>query len=288
MAAVSVMTRRLALDDEVAALDERPERRRDPVSRDVLERYDLRDQLVVAPGGIRLGADDGGQRTLADRLRRQDLVEVAGADGRDAVDLEHGQEDVEDLVLRDPARGLDRDLLPGDARADRVVEPGDLARRLDDGLDVGVVEVEDDLAPGSGRWGDRVGRAPPGPSVPVPARGWAHRGHGGTVAPPSASGRGGVVGKATGRSAGAGVTGAVVTVTGALGRGGGVDPLAPGPAHPPRTAEPEDRDPAARQRLRDHSSSVGCSCVSVLGGGGSGIAGRGRPGGRMTRGRRRW
>ena len=56
-----------ALDHEVAALDEWPQRRRDPVRRDVLERDDLRDHLVVAPGGIRLGADDGGQRSLASR-----------------------------------------------------------------------------------------------------------------------------------------------------------------------------------------------------------------------------
>ena len=88
-------------------------------------------------------------------VRRQDLVEIAGADRRDAVDLEHRQEDVEDLVLRDAARGLDRHLLPGDAGADRVVEAGDLARRLDDGLDVGVVEVEHDLPTGPRRRGDR-------------------------------------------------------------------------------------------------------------------------------------
>ena len=46
------------------------------------------------------------------------------------------------------------------------------------------------------------------------------------------------MGKATGRSAGAGATGAVVTVTGALELAGGTGPLAPGPAHPARTASP--------------------------------------------------
>ena len=148
----------VALDDEVAALDERAEGRGDPVGRRVLERDDLGDHLVVAPGGVRLGADDGGQRALADGRRWQDLVEIAGANGGDPIHLEHGQKDVEDLVLGDPARGLDGDLLASHPGPDRVVEPGDLTGGLDDGLDVGVVEVQDDLPTRSGRRCDRPRR----------------------------------------------------------------------------------------------------------------------------------
>ena len=148
----------VALDDEVASLDERPEGDRDPVGRGVLEGHDLGDQLVVAARGVCLAADHRGQRALADRRGRQDLVEVARANGGHAVDLEDGQEDVEDLVLRDPARGLDGDLLAGHARPDRVVEPGDLAGRLDHGLDVGVVEVEHDLPARARRRRDRAAR----------------------------------------------------------------------------------------------------------------------------------
>ena len=65
-----------------------------------------------------------------------------------------------------------------------------------------------------------------------------------------------------------------------LGAGRGLGPAGSGAGAPAEDGKAEDRDPAACQLL-DHSSSVGCSCVSVLGGAGGGAAGLGRPGGRM-------
>src|SRR5262249_59504606 len=118
---------------------------------DVGHRDDLGDDLVLAAGRIRLASDDGGQRTLAGGGQGHDLVQVAGADRGDTVDLEDGQQDVEDFVLGNPAGGLDRHLLAGHPWSDRVVEAHDLAGRLDHRLDVRIVEVQDDLAATSRR-----------------------------------------------------------------------------------------------------------------------------------------
>ena len=269
----------VALDDEVAALDERPEGYRDPVGRGVLERHDLGDQLVVAARRVGLAADDRRQRALADRRGRQNLVEVARANGGHAVDLEHGQQDVEDLVLRDPARSLDGDLLAGHARSDRVVEPGDLAGRLDNGLDVGVVEVENDLSARARRRRDR-------------ATGRRLRGR-----HPARSGRRRRLGRGDDRH-GPGRRGDRAARRGARGlrsrspspREGRSRPVAagdglvgPGPAHPARTTRPT----IAMRRGASVSIIPPRSAPGRLelgGGGGGGVGIRGRPGARSPGG----
>ncbi len=236
----------------------------------------MSDHLVVAPGGVRLGADDGGERALARGRRRHDLVEIARADGRHAVDLEHRQQDVEDLVLRDPPRRLDRDLLPGDPGTDRVVEPRDLACRLDDGFDVGVVEVENDLPAGAGRSDGTRGRRLGGLASPGggQAGGGAERtGRGGERRGRSLAGcrlrarRG--AGQADRRISGCRCCRRLRRGRRSL-RGGLC--LGPGRTRARATAEDGeayDRDPANRYRL-DHSSSGGASCPSEPGGGGAG------------------
>ena len=153
---------------DVAALDERADRPRDPLGRDVDHRHDLGDHLVVPPPGVGLGPDDRRERPLARGGERDDLVEVPRAHGGDAVHLEHRQQHVEDLVLRDAPRRLHRDLLARHAGADGVVEPHDLAGRLDDGFDVGVVEVQDDLPATRRRRRDRRARRGPGRSAAAP------------------------------------------------------------------------------------------------------------------------
>ena len=288
LAAVSVTIRRLPWTTRLPALDEWPQRRRDPVRRRVLERDDLRDHLVVTPGGVRLGADDGGKRPLARRGRRQDLVEIPRAHGRHAVDLEHREEDVEDLVLRDASRGLDRDLLPRDPGPDRVVEPRDLARRLDDGLDVGIVEVENDLPAGPGRGdrttGRRLGRLTPSGSRQ--AGGSAERrGRGGSRRRRALAGRFGPrrrAGLADRRLSGRRCCRRLWRGRRLLRARPGLRPGGSRAGAPAKDGdEAYDRDPAKRDRL-DHSSSVGDSCPSELGGGaGTGVGTLGRPGDRI-------
>ena len=243
--------------------------------------HDLGDDLVVAPGGVWLGADDGGQRTLADGRRRQDLVEIPGADGRDAIHLEHRQQDVEDLVLGDPARGLDGDLLAGYPGPDRVVEPGDLAGGLDHGLDVGVVEVQDDLPARSGRRRDgprrrrRLGRCSRSWNGQRRGggRGGGRRGGGRRAFPLRASRRtwqGNYPLRCRRRRRRYGHHRGLVRH--------GLASAGSGPGTAAQKGEADNRDPAARDLL-GHSSSVGSSCVSVLGGGaGGGTVTRGRPG----------
>src|SRR5262249_15195068 len=161
---------RLAVRDQRAPRrDEWAQERAQIVDRRVLDGDDLGDDLVGRAGRVRGRAGDRRDGALARTLDADDLVEVPRLDGREAVHLEDGQQDTEHLFLRDAARSLHRNFAADVGRQD-VVEADDLARRLDDGLDIGVVEIEDDEAAslagrdrrGRGRlrgWGRRAGAA---------------------------------------------------------------------------------------------------------------------------------
>src|SRR5437867_1658338 len=123
---------RLAMGDQGAPRrDERPQQRAEVGDRGVLERHDLRDDLVGRATRIGHLADDRRHGPLARALDADDRVEVARLDRREAVHLEDREQDAEHLFLRDPARGLHRHLAAHVWRQ-HVVEADDLARGLED------------------------------------------------------------------------------------------------------------------------------------------------------------
>ena len=109
-----------------------------------LQRDELGDHLVARHTGVELGADDGPRRCLDRALLGDDPPHVAGLHGGEAVDVEDREEDGEDVVHRNAPGGLDGHLLAPRPRSQDVVEDQQFARRLQDDLDVGIVEVEDD------------------------------------------------------------------------------------------------------------------------------------------------
>src|SRR2546428_462851 len=127
---------RLAVGDQrTPRRDEWTQERAQIRDRRVLDRDDLRDDLVRRAGRIGRGADDRRDGALARALDAENLVEVPRLHRREAVHLEDGQQNAEYLFLRDPARGLHGDLA-ADVGRQHVVEADDLAGRLDDGIDV--------------------------------------------------------------------------------------------------------------------------------------------------------
>ena len=144
-----------------AGRDQRAQQRVEIGDRGVPDRHDLRDDLVGRAGRVGRVAHDERHRPLARPLDLDDLVEVAGSHGGEAVHLEDGEQDAEDVLLRDPPRRLDGDLA-ADVRRQHVVEADDLARGVHDRLDVGVVEVQHDEAATLGRRRRRDRGLPPG------------------------------------------------------------------------------------------------------------------------------
>ncbi len=101
-------------------------------------------------------ADDRRHGALAGALDADDLVEIPRFHGGEALHLENREQDTEHFFLGDTARRLHRDLA-ADVGRQHVVEADDLARGLDHGLDVSVVEVEDHEAPALSRRNGRRG-----------------------------------------------------------------------------------------------------------------------------------
>jgi hypothetical protein len=122
---------------------------------DVLERHDLGQDLVARAHRVDVPSDHGPHGRLRCPLAGDDPVEIARAHGGQAVDVEDGQQHVEDVVAGDLAGGLDRDLPPPRLWRQHVVEPHDLGGRLDHDLHVGIVEVENDVAGTRGARGRR-------------------------------------------------------------------------------------------------------------------------------------
>ncbi len=117
---------------------------------DVLQRNELGQDLVPAARRICLASDDRSDRGLGRAFLRDDAIEVTRLDGGQAVDVEDGQQHIEDVVVGDLADGLDRHLSTACRRGQHVVEADDLGGGLDDHLHVGIVEVEHDVARGCG------------------------------------------------------------------------------------------------------------------------------------------
>jgi hypothetical protein len=116
----------------------------------VPQRDELGQDLVAAARGIRFASDHGSDRSLGRALLRDDAIEIARLDGGQAVDVEDGQQHVEDVVGGDLPDGLDRHLPAARRGGQHVVEADDLGGGLDDHLHVGIVEVENDVTRRSG------------------------------------------------------------------------------------------------------------------------------------------
>jgi len=118
---------------------------------DELERHDLGDDLVRREVRAHLPPDDRLHRRLRRALTGDDPVQAAGAHRGEAVDVEDREQHREDLVARDLAHRLDRDLPAARRRREHVVETHDLGGGLDHDLHVGVVEVQHELPRGRAR-----------------------------------------------------------------------------------------------------------------------------------------
>jgi hypothetical protein len=129
-----------------------------------LQRHDLGQHLVARNAG-RLAPDHRADGRLRGALAGNDPVDIARLHRGEPVDVKDRHQQREHLVAPDPADGLQRHLPAAYVGRQHVVEAGGLRHRLDDDLDVRVVEVERHLAPPRGRrgggrcrWGRRRGR----------------------------------------------------------------------------------------------------------------------------------